>query len=217
MEKEGVAIVLEVFGDVVVGLWVLQKLYKGIWGLFHQQGALCILWGQRTPHNLQVLCPNMNTERGVDTNRLKRPQNTRKSRGTWQSKSKRLLKQSSVKCSQSICCLNEHEVNHHSLQRSWNKNWNISTRSKEKLCLQGSYSLRCHGYLTLVHRVWDGFFNNSMNVWVEEHRSTHSDTLTKIPACSLPEENNALSQTQHRQKVKPSSSFIPLLLKHLYL
>lgn len=43
METEGVATVLEVFGDVVIGLWVLQKLSEGIGGFFHQQRALCIL------------------------------------------------------------------------------------------------------------------------------------------------------------------------------
>lgn len=59
--------VLEVFGDVVISLRVLQKLHQGIWGLFHQKRALCILWGQWTPHNLQVLCQNTKKEGGVDT------------------------------------------------------------------------------------------------------------------------------------------------------
>lgn len=40
MEKvwvtESLDTVLEVFGDVVVGLGVLQTLHKGIWGLFYQ-------------------------------------------------------------------------------------------------------------------------------------------------------------------------------------
>lgn len=40
---EGVAIILEVFGDVAIGLWVLQKLSEGIGGIFHQEGALWIL------------------------------------------------------------------------------------------------------------------------------------------------------------------------------
>lgn len=38
--------VLEVFGDVVVGLGVLQEFYESIRCLFDQQGALCILCGQ---------------------------------------------------------------------------------------------------------------------------------------------------------------------------
>lgn len=47
--------VLEVFGDDVVGFGVLQELRESIRCLFDQQGALCVLRGQRTPHNFQVL------------------------------------------------------------------------------------------------------------------------------------------------------------------
>lgn len=64
---ESLDTVLEVFGDVVIGLGVLQELQKGIGSLFHQQGALCVLRGQRTPHNLQVLWQNIKTVGAVDT------------------------------------------------------------------------------------------------------------------------------------------------------
>jgi len=47
--------VLEVFGDVVVGLGVLQALYEGLGSHLHHDGALHVLGGQRTPHDLQVL------------------------------------------------------------------------------------------------------------------------------------------------------------------
>lgn len=125
MEKEGVATILEVFGDVVVALWLLQKLCEGIRGLFHQQGALYIHRGQRTPHNLQVLCPNMDAEREVDDKIQENLElceiaqgNVSLSRVLW-------------KCSPSVCCL-KHDATHYSQPKgiSWNETWNISTRSE---------------------------------------------------------------------------------------
>lgn len=54
--------VLEVFGDVVVGLGVLQEFYQSIRCHLYQLGALYILWGQWTPHNLQVLWQDIKTQ-----------------------------------------------------------------------------------------------------------------------------------------------------------
>lgn len=53
--------VLEVFGDVVISLGILQEFQQRVRGLLHQQGALGFLRGQRTPHDLQVLWQNIKT------------------------------------------------------------------------------------------------------------------------------------------------------------
>lgn len=53
---------------------------------------------------------------------------------------------------------------------------------------------------------------DSMGVWVEQHRSMFKANLTLIPACSLPEKNSGLGQTQHRhgERANPCSSLICL-------
>lgn len=47
--------ILEIFGDVLVRLRVFQTFQEGVRSFLDQQGALCVLRGQGTLHNLQIL------------------------------------------------------------------------------------------------------------------------------------------------------------------